>query len=71
MARTIGRKFKNQIVRIVARGLNEGMTGAEIQDLVVKELPAEAWNTWEMAQQEIERITDDELYKRANAKAVA
>lgn len=62
--RTIGRKYKNEIVKLVKRARAIGITsGAKITEYVKQELPEEAFDTWEMAHQEIESISWDEVFR--------
>jgi hypothetical protein len=63
MARTIGRKFKNQIVRLVKEAYDAGIGGWEIPNYVKEFLPQDAYDTWESAHSEIERLIDDEVFK--------
>jgi len=58
MARTIGVKYKNKIKKIVLREKAKGENAVEIFDTIKIEVP-DAFETWEMAYQEIERITWD------------
>jgi len=58
MARTIGVKYKNKIKKIVLREKAKGENAVEIFDIIKREVP-NAFETWEMAYQEIERITWD------------
>lgn len=66
MARTIGRKYKNLIIKLVADARKQGLEGFGIADYVTKHMPAEAYETWEMAFQEIERLTDDYVFAEVN-----
>jgi len=60
MARTIGVKYKNMIKKIVARELQNPNAGMRIVfETVKRELPVEAFETWESAYNEIERLTGD------------
>ena len=61
MARTIGRKYKNMIVRLACEAKSHGVYSiGGIVDHVKEHLPSEAWDTWEMADSEIERLAEDE-----------
>lgn len=63
MARTIGRKYKNQIIRLVKEANSLGIQNAfAVAEYVKDKLPQEAFDTWEMAYQEIERFTEDYVF---------
>ena len=50
MARTIGRKYKNQIVKLAQEARAKGIVGAfQVGEYVKNNLPSEAFNTWESA----------------------
>lgn len=59
MARTIGRKYKNELARLVVKAENEGMRPPQIFDYVVNNISPAAFDTWESAYSEIERLTHD------------
>ncbi len=60
MARTIGVKYKNQVKRIVKQAQDEGLENATlIAEHVVEQMPAEAFDTWEGAYNEIEQLAFD------------
>ena len=64
--RTIGRKYKNQIVRLVAKAKADGMQGAsQIAEHVMGRLRSEAFDTWESAFSEIDTLIWKEISKRA------
>ncbi len=59
MARTIGRKYKNLIAKLAADARKLGLRDFAIANFITQGMPAEAYETWEMATQEIERLADD------------
>lgn len=60
MARTIGKRNKNLVRKLVMAELNAGRTGLlEIEDRVMSTLPATVLDTWESAHDEIIRIIGD------------
>ncbi len=62
--RTIGKKYKNQIIRLIKKAQSEGLQNAfEITEYVKDNLPQSAFDTWEMAYQEIERFTGDYVFR--------
>ena len=63
MARTIGVKYKNQIKRIVAASSDHESRGT-IMDKVQAQLPLLAWDSWEGAYNEIDRLVDDLVWAR-------
>lgn len=62
MARTIGRKFKNLLKSIVAEEAKT-KSGYELEEAAFKKMPAEAFDTWESAHDEIRRLISDEAFK--------
>ena len=62
--RTIGRKYKNKVVSLVAKARKRGLQGAfEITEYVTANIPQAAFDTWESAHQEIERVAYDEVMR--------
>lgn len=60
--RTIGKKYRNLVRKTTLEVLNSGNYKANlINDTVVERLPAELWNTWEGADQEIRNIIDETI----------
>lgn len=59
--RTIGVKYKNMIKKIVDREFSKSIpaNAYAVVETVKRELPVEAFDTWEMAYQEIERLAND------------
>lgn len=59
-ARTIGGKYKQMIRSLITQARNLGMTGVnEIEEYVNMALPEEAFETWESAHDEINRLIHD------------
>lgn len=60
MARTIGTKYKKQVISLVKQAQKNGLeNAAEIADYVIDQMPSEAFDTWESAHDEITRIAID------------
>ena len=60
MARTIGKHYKNLIEKLVKKAMDDGLTNAgDISEYVLAEMPAEAFDTWESAHDEIQRLVID------------
>lgn len=60
MARTIGRKNIRIVKELTREALESGkFSYSQIEDIVIKKLPSDMWDTWEMADQEIKRIIDE------------
>ena len=62
MARTIGRKYKNQIERLVAE-YDKTNSPQAVFNFVKDRLSVEAFETWEGAYDEIRRLSEDFLSK--------
>ena len=64
--RTIGRKNRNLVRKITKEILLENAPEipSNLENKVIEILPAELWDTWEMADQEIKSIIDDVLMGR-------
>ena len=65
MARTIG-KINIRKVKTITQGIHA--SGGSIDD-VIDGLDNNLWDTWEMADQEIRRIVNDEWWKLEHNKA--
>lgn len=66
MARTIGTKYKNRIKLLVKQANGAGIiNNFEVEDFVNKNLPDDAYNTWEGAWAEINRFVWDINMKEA------
>jgi len=69
--RSIGKRNINKVVKLTHDELRKCKTPwgqydvdyNKVEETVIEKLPLELWNTWEMADQEIRRIIDDELTK--------
>ena len=68
MARTIGVKNINMVKRLTISVINrrrapwgEIRSYSGVEDEVINLLPSSLWETWEMADQQIRRIIDDEI----------
>lgn len=60
MARTIGAKYKNMIRKFVNQAHKKGIHQFQLVGQYVREqMPKEAFDTWEGAWSEIERIAED------------
>lgn len=60
MARTIGAKYKKMILEIMKKGKKEGIENYyKMQEYVREKLPQEAFDTWESAYDEINRLVVD------------
>lgn len=60
MARTIGRKYKNEIVRLVGEAREKGIVNVGLVSEYVKDnISSEAFDTWESAHDEINRLAED------------
>lgn len=69
MARTIGKYWKNEIVRIILYAQGHGVNNAfDITEYVKKMLPKEAFDTWEMSTQEIERYAEDYIFDQGRTR---
>jgi hypothetical protein len=65
MARTIGVKYKNQLKRIVEGCFAKDMNSLfAIWEEVKRLMPQEAFDTWESAYNEMERLTGDLVMNR-------
>ena len=64
MARTIGSKYKNVVIKLASDARKLGLTAFGISNYITTNMPVEAYETWEMATQEIERLADDEAFKQ-------
>ena len=66
MARTIGkrniRRVKEEVKRVFWES-NNNPDFTTLRDVVRDRLPVEMWGTWEMADQEIDRIINDTMWE--------
>tara|TARA_B100000214_G_scaffold338951_1_gene284442 strand:- start:45 stop:365 length:321 start_codon:yes stop_codon:yes gene_type:complete len=58
-ARTIGRKYKNLLKKLVSKEIKSHYRGEYDVDRIMKKMPSEAYDTWEGAWQEIENLVFD------------
>lgn len=64
--RSIGKKNKNKVIKIIQEELNrkksyEGL--GDVEEKVLNRIPDEIYDTWEGAYMEIKRIIMDEVLK--------
>jgi len=71
MARTIGKRNKDMVRKMVMAELNAGRTGLlEIEDRVMAALPVAVLDTWEGAHSEVIRMVGDILMAHNYSKSV-
>jgi hypothetical protein len=65
MARTIGKKNKNLVVKLYKEATGNGLEGiCEIIDYVTDKLPEEVFKTWEGASTEIASLCQDLVFEQ-------